>query len=187
MLHVRLLGVLEVGAGAAGARVPAGRPARLLLGWLAAFPGAHARGEVAARLWPDVLDESARASLRTALSDCVRRSAPRACTSGRRARRSNSAATACGSTCARSPSLSRGRLEEALSLCRGEVLEGLDAEWVLDLRSRHAAERADAAVALIRAARQAGGRGVGAGLGAPSRRVGSAGRDRAARADARLR
>ena len=63
-----------------------------------------------------------------------------------------------------------GRLEEALSLCRGEVLEGLDAEWVLDLRSRHAAERADAAVALIRA-RGGGRRGRGARLGAPSRGV----------------
>ena len=92
---------------------------------------------------------------------CVRRSAPRVCTSGRRARRSNSAATACGSTYARLPELvAAGRLEEALSLCRDEVLEGMDAEWVLDLRSRHAAERADAAVELIRAAREAGDAGA---------------------------
>ena len=69
MLRICLLGSLEVDAGVAEADVPAGRPARLLLGWLAAFPGEHARAEVAARLWPDVLDSSARASLRTALSE----------------------------------------------------------------------------------------------------------------------
>ena len=69
MLRVRLLGRLEIDAGVAGVDVPAGRPARLLLGWLAAFPGEHARAEVAARLWPEVLDSSARASLRTALSE----------------------------------------------------------------------------------------------------------------------
>ena len=39
MLRVRLLGRLEVDAGVAGADVPAGRPPRLVLGWLAAFPG----------------------------------------------------------------------------------------------------------------------------------------------------
>ena len=49
-----------------------------------------------------------------------------------------------------------GRREEALALCRGEVLEGFDEEWVLELRSRHAAERADAAVVLVRAATAAG-------------------------------
>jgi tetratricopeptide (TPR) repeat protein len=52
--------------------------------------------------------------------------------------------------------IAAGRLEEALALCRGEVLEGLDEEWVLELRSRHAAERADAAVALVRAATASG-------------------------------
>ena len=41
--------------------------ARGLLAWLALYPGAHPRGELAARFWPDVLDESARQSLRNAL------------------------------------------------------------------------------------------------------------------------
>ena len=46
---------------------PAGRRAWSLLAWLALHPGPQARGELAARFWPDVLDTSARASLRSAV------------------------------------------------------------------------------------------------------------------------
>ena len=157
MLRVRLLGVLEVDAGAAGARVPAGRPARLVLAWLAAFPGEHARAEVAARLWPDVLDSSARASLRTALSELRAALGPAAVHV--RATRETVALGGQGlwvDLRAFFELVGAGRCEEALALCRGEVLEGLDEEWVLELRSRHAAERADAASALVRAATAAG-------------------------------
>src|ERR1700719_4628746 len=45
---------------------PSGRPWSLLA-YLALNPGRHARGELAARFWPDVLDSSARASLRSAI------------------------------------------------------------------------------------------------------------------------
>ena len=178
MLRVRLLGVLELDAGAPGARVPVGRPARLVLGWLAAFPGEHARAEVAARLWPDVLDSSARASLRTALSEVRAALGPAAV----HVRATRETVELGGEGLwvdlrAFAELVASGRLEDALALCRGEVLEGLDEEWVLELRSRHAAERADAAVALVRAAKEAGGCTRGAGLGAPSGRVGAAGRD----------
>jgi DNA-binding SARP family transcriptional activator len=47
--------------------MPIGDRARALIGWLALHPGPHARGDLVARLWPDVPDASARASLRTAL------------------------------------------------------------------------------------------------------------------------
>lgn len=157
MLRVRLLGGLEVDAGLAGARVPAGRPARLVLGWLAAFPGEHARAEVAARLWPDVLDSSARASLRTALSELRAALGPAAVHLV--ATRAAVALRGQGlwvDLRAFSELLAGGRREEALALCRGEVLEGLDEEWVLELRSKHAAERADAAGALVREATAAG-------------------------------
>ena len=50
-----------------------GRPARALLCWLALHRGPQPRTLVAARLWPGVLDESARVSLRAALS-ALRRS-----------------------------------------------------------------------------------------------------------------
>ena len=160
MLRVRLLGGLEVDAGVAGADVPAGRPARLLLGWLAAFPGEHARADVAARLWPDVLDSSARASLRTALSELRGALGPAAM--HLRATRETVGLGGQGlgvDLRAFSELIGAGRLEEALALCRGEVLEGLDEEWVFELRSRHAAERAEAAIVLARAAREAGDAG----------------------------
>src|SRR5437763_16809497 len=68
MVWVRVLGELEVERDGAPLALPKRRPARALLGWLALNPGLHARSTLAARLWPNVLDESARTSLRTALS-----------------------------------------------------------------------------------------------------------------------
>ena len=67
MLRVRLLGELQAEVDGAPVAMPAARRAWALLGWLALHPGEHARGAVAARFWPDVLDSSARASLRSAL------------------------------------------------------------------------------------------------------------------------
>ena len=137
-----------------------GRPSRLLLGWLAAFPGEHARADVAARLWPDVLDSSARASLRTALSELRGALGPAAM--HLRATRETVALGGQGlgvDLRAFSELIGAGRLEDALALCRGEVLEGLDEEWVFELRSRHAAERAEAVIVLARAAREAGDAG----------------------------
>src|SRR5262249_13061441 len=65
MLRVRLLGELAVETGE-GLVSPPSRPARELLAWLALHPGRHPRLELASRFWPDVLETSARASLRTA-------------------------------------------------------------------------------------------------------------------------
>lgn len=156
-LHVRLLGSLEVERDAKAVAVPVGRPARLVLGWLAAFPGKHARAEVAARLWPDVLDSSARASLRTALSQVRAALGPAAV----HVQASRETVELGGEDLwvdlrVFAELIASGRPEDALALCRGEVLEGLDEEWVLDLRSRHAAERAGAATALVCAAKDAG-------------------------------
>ena len=156
-VSVRLLGGLEVDAEVSGVDVPAGRPARLVLGWLAAFPGEHPRAEVAARLWPDVLDSSARASLRTALSELRGALGPAAVYV--RATRESVALGGDGlwvDLRAFSELIAAGRREEALALCRGEVLEGLDEEWMFELRSRHAADRANAARAVVRAATAAG-------------------------------
>ena len=59
MLDVRLLGGLAVTHDGEIVVAPRGRCAALLA-WLALNPGMQHRGRVAARLWPDVLDESAR-------------------------------------------------------------------------------------------------------------------------------
>jgi len=49
-----------------------GRPARLLLVWLALHPGRQPRNHVAAQIWPDVHPDSARTSLRAALASLRR-------------------------------------------------------------------------------------------------------------------
>src|ERR671930_2012350 len=67
MLRVRLLGGLALELDGRSIPPKAGRPARALLAWLALHPGMHPRSRVAGQLWPDVLEESARNSLRTAL------------------------------------------------------------------------------------------------------------------------
>src|SRR3954453_17772123 len=66
MVRVELLGELTVRAGGRTIEPPRSRRAWSLLAWLALHPGEHPRGAVAARFWPDVLDSSARASLRSA-------------------------------------------------------------------------------------------------------------------------
>ena len=73
MLRARLFGALSLEVD--GRPVPqiAGLKPRSVLAWLLVNPGPHARAHVAARFWPDVLDTSARASLRSALLDDPRR------------------------------------------------------------------------------------------------------------------
>src|SRR5919108_6424486 len=66
-LRIRLLGELEVDLAGVPVPAPASRRAWALLGYLALRPGPHRRSEVAAALWPDVLDSSARGSLRNAV------------------------------------------------------------------------------------------------------------------------
>src|SRR3954451_24256174 len=72
MLRVRVLGGLALEDGGRPLPVPASRPARELLAWLALHPGPHPRLELAMRFWPDVLETSARASLRTTLHELRR-------------------------------------------------------------------------------------------------------------------
>ena len=67
MLRVRVLGDLAVELDGTAAALPASVKVRGMLAWLALHPGMQPRGTVAARLWPDVLDASARASLRSSI------------------------------------------------------------------------------------------------------------------------
>ncbi|MEW6582391.1 MAG: BTAD domain-containing putative transcriptional regulator, partial [Actinomycetota bacterium] len=67
MLQARLFGELAVRIGDRDVPpIPGMRP-RALLAYLLLTPGLHPRARVAGRFWPDVLDTSARASLRSAL------------------------------------------------------------------------------------------------------------------------
>ena len=67
MLRIHVLGELIVETSAGPVELTGSWRARSLLAWLALNPGNHARGELAARFWPEVLDSSARASLRNGL------------------------------------------------------------------------------------------------------------------------
>src|SRR3954447_9457820 len=128
MLRVRVLGELEL----EGSVPPASRRARALLAYLALDPGPQPRRALAARFWPDVLDESARTSLRGALAD-VRRVVGDHLASTR-----ETAGLDAGwvDAAAFAALVDEGRDEAALALCRGELLAGLDEDWILALREQ---------------------------------------------------
>ena len=148
MLRVQLLGELQAEVGGAAVAAPASRRAWALLAWLALHPGEHARGAVAARFWPDVLDSSARASLRSALWELRRALADDdALTAGR-----DRIALRCETDLAEFDAhVAAGRLEAAVALHRGPLLADLDDDWVLEARDEHA-ERLGSALARLAAA-----------------------------------
>jgi len=67
MLNAWLFGPLRIGVGTDAAPEVTGLKPRAVLAWLLMHPGLHPREAVAARFWPNVLDTSARGSLRSAL------------------------------------------------------------------------------------------------------------------------
>ena len=143
MLRVRLLGELAIEADGERCEPPAPAKARGLLAWLALHPGAHSRSEVAGTFWPDVLEESARASLRTSLS-AVRRSLGGAADAHLLATREAVALQdAWVDALAFAELTAAGRLEEALELGEGELLPSLDEEWARDARDEQRRRRAE--------------------------------------------
>ena len=67
MLRARLLGALEVERSGAAIDAPVSQRPWAVFAYLALASRPVPRGELASRFWPDVLDQSARASLRSAL------------------------------------------------------------------------------------------------------------------------
>lgn len=135
MLRVTLIGTLRIEVDGED-RTPHrfDRPASLLA-WLALTPGMHARGSVASLFWPDVLDTSALASLRSAIWSLRRQL--------------GSAADLLVATRDRiglegdglwvdvrelEALLASGRDEEGLALAEGELLVGVEGEWIDPLR-----------------------------------------------------
>jgi DNA-binding SARP family transcriptional activator len=165
MLRVRVVGGMALAVDGDDLQPPAGRPARALLGWLATHPGRHARGRVAAALWPDFSDESARANLRTALS-AVREALGGAAGTGLLADRqvvgladSPEVVVDVGEFDAL---LAAGQSVEALAaLGEGEVLPDLDFDWVFQERDR-VRELVSGAMAGLADAASAGGDDAGA-------------------------
>ena len=66
-LKISVLGELELEIAGRPWAGPASRGAQALLGYLALRPGPFRRTEAASELWPEVLDSSARGSLRSAI------------------------------------------------------------------------------------------------------------------------
>ncbi len=117
---------------------PSARRAWSLLAYLALSPGPHPRAEIAARFWPDVLDSSARASLRSAVWSLRR-------TLGAHADRLRVDRNSIGldgsalwvDAVAFRELLDGGREREAVELCAGELLAGFADEWALIARDEH--------------------------------------------------
>jgi class 3 adenylate cyclase/DNA-binding SARP family transcriptional activator len=140
MLSVSVLGELSLEADGRRLDQIASHRARSLLGWLAVHPGLHPRARVASVFWPDVLDESARSSLRTTLATLRRELGPAAA----------DVVTATRERVGIEPGaeveidldsferlVSRGELQEAAAICRGDLLSDLDDDWVNEPREHH--------------------------------------------------
>ena len=159
MLRIRLVG--ELGLELDGRRIdpPASRRARSLLAWLAYYPGLHPRTRVAAVFWPDVLETSARASLRTTLTT-LRRSigeeAAALIVAGRDRLGIEEHPGVWIDVREIGRLVAEGRRDEALALCDGDLLTDLDDDWVLEERQAHRDRVAGLLAALGEAAEEAG-------------------------------
>src|SRR3954454_13130630 len=113
MLVIRLFGALAIEDDSREIALPERLHARLLLAYLALHPGPHARGDLAALLWPDTAPSSARASLRAAVASARRAIGDRHLSAGRDA---VAVADAWVDALAFRERLREGRLDEALEL-----------------------------------------------------------------------
>jgi DNA-binding SARP family transcriptional activator len=138
MLEIRLAGGLAMRVDGDELTLPASKRARAVLAYLALNPGPQPRSRLAARFWPDVLDESARASLRVALTelrqalglatpylaatrDTVALDGPDLIVDVREFQRAFDA----------------GDALRALEVCGGPILDGFDEEWAIEARDEH--------------------------------------------------
>jgi DNA-binding SARP family transcriptional activator len=136
MLEIRVIGELEVQLAGTKAELPAGRRARALLGWLAVHPGRHPRSRLAGQFWPEVLDASARASLRSAIWALRSALGP---DFGSYLATSRDSVTLAGDGLwvdlrEVRRLLRQGQPEAALDLCRGDLLQELDDDWAAAAR-----------------------------------------------------
>jgi DNA-binding SARP family transcriptional activator/tetratricopeptide (TPR) repeat protein len=140
VLRVSVLGGMAVECDGTELPVPpSGRPWSLLA-YLALNPGRHARAELAARFWPDVLDSSARASLRSAVW-ALRRALGAAGGAWLLAERDSVGLDEPRGLWVDAIEferlIARGELLGAVGLCRGPLLAGFEDEWVLGARDAH--------------------------------------------------
>jgi DNA-binding SARP family transcriptional activator len=145
MLDVRLSGGLQLRVDGAPISLPASRRARAVLAFLALNPGTQPRARVAARFWPDVLDESARASLRVALTELRQALGPAA--GYVVATRDTVALEGADLTVEIREfdrALAHGDVTRALAACDAPILEDFEEEWAIEARDEHARQLAGA-------------------------------------------
>jgi len=157
-LQVRLLGELGAEFDGIAVTLPTSRRACALLAWLALRPGPHSRSRLASLLWPDVLDASARASLRSALWALRAALGP---TAGEYLHAGRDHVELAGDGLVVDVRelerlLAAGCPQEAVALHRGDLLAQFDADWVLDARDEHRDRLCGAYAALAAAAEGAG-------------------------------
>ncbi|MDQ6804892.1 MAG: AAA family ATPase, partial [Actinomycetota bacterium] len=136
MLRVRLLGTLEVELDGTVTEMPPSQRPWAVFAYLALAPRAVSRAELASRFWPDVLDQSARASLRSAVW-ALRRQLGDALLVDRERIGLRSGEHLWIDVREFARLADHGASAEALALCRGELLEGMEDEWALAARERH--------------------------------------------------
>jgi DNA-binding SARP family transcriptional activator len=136
MLEVRVIGELNIRLDGLTGELPASRRVRALLGWLALHPGRHSRSRLAGLFWPDVPETSARASLRSAI--WALRSALGPDFAGYLVTDRDTVTLAGGDLCVDLDEvrrlIGRGQPGAALALCRGDLLQELDDDWVVVAR-----------------------------------------------------
>ncbi|MGP0053366.1 MAG: ATP-binding protein [Solirubrobacteraceae bacterium] len=135
MLRARLLGALEVELDGTVIDSPASQRPWAVFAYLALASRPVPRTELATRFWPDVLDQSARASLRSALWALRRRLGDRLAVDGERV--GLRADDGLWIDAREFERLAASAPARALELCRGELLEGVDDDWALSARERH--------------------------------------------------
>jgi DNA-binding SARP family transcriptional activator len=124
VLRARLLGALEVELNGTAIDSPATQRPWALFAYLALADRPVSRAELANTFWPDVLDQSARASLRSALWSLRRQIGDALVVDGEHVE-------------LRDLAWVDVRDGDPLELCRGELLEGLEEEWALQAREHH--------------------------------------------------
>ncbi len=158
MLDVQVLGGLRAAVDGRPVELPADARARELLAWLALSPGPHGRSALAGRLRPDVAEEHARKTLRDAVYELRRALGP----AGRDAVVATRDHVALAEDGVRVDVRefrrlrAAGKLEAAAEVGQGELLAGLDADWVLQARDEHAAALGEVLGDLAAAAQGAG-------------------------------
>jgi DNA-binding SARP family transcriptional activator len=145
VLEVRLAGGLAVRADGAEVALPGSRRARALLAYLALNPGPQPRAQVAARFWPDVLDESARTSLRVALTELRQALGPAAVhLAATRESVALDGPDLSVDTRAFDRAFAQGDPAAALAACDAPILIELEDDWAHEARREHEQRLAEA-------------------------------------------